>query len=661
VGELREQALREADRVMNFGLYDNDGPDGVPNSGDDDGFVDFVALLYATSCEDERSGGIWPHRGAMPPYETEDAAAGGGRIRISDYVILSATEQGTCAPLQIGVLAHESAHALGLPDLYDYDGSSQGIGSWGLMGTGSHAASHSPAHLGAWAKEQLGWVQVDWIDEATTELDLAAVVSSRRVARYDLPGGTGEYLLLENRQRIGSDSNLPGSGLLVWRVDPDQGEMGAWNGDEWRPAVALVEADGRGDLARGRRADDGDPFPGSSGNTVLVLPEALPFRLTGIEERGDRIVARVSTTFARPALVATPRTVRLTAPAGGSAVTQTVRVSREAGATGPWVAHSDAAWLAAERVGDVLVVRADPAGLAPGRHTARVQVESAGAGIDGAQVDVELRIAAPGGVEVVADGLPWSWGLAAEDGRILQASYGWDALSLRPRPRLIELQAGVGEPSTVTRLPADALFAPVPAGRGASYVLARAREQNYLYRVGGRGDATLVAGPLGDAPAYGTAVLRDGSLLVADWSGRIQHVLPDGSTEPWTHLNTHIYQIAVDTAGTLYAASYEGDVLRLDASGALRRIPTGFGRGRLVAITAAPDGTVFAAERGGLGRILRILPDGTVQPLAQVAGGNFYGVALDGTFLYALDLGHRRLLRIDTGTAALAALGGAGR
>ena len=59
-----------------------------------------------------------------------------------------------------------------------------------------------------------------------------------RVLRYDLDDGTGRYLLLENRSDQGSDRHLPGHGLLVWSVDPERAELGAWNGDERRPAGA---------------------------------------------------------------------------------------------------------------------------------------------------------------------------------------------------------------------------------------------------------------------------------------------------------------------------------------------------------------------------------------------------------------------------------------
>src|SRR5690606_23409367 len=58
IADLRTEALTLADAVLDFGDFDNDGPDGIPNSGDDDGYVDFVALLYATGCPgDGRAGG----------------------------------------------------------------------------------------------------------------------------------------------------------------------------------------------------------------------------------------------------------------------------------------------------------------------------------------------------------------------------------------------------------------------------------------------------------------------------------------------------------------------------------------------------------------------------------------------------------------------------
>src|SRR5262249_16162075 len=62
---------------------------------------------------------------------------------------------------------------------------------------------------------------------------------------------------------------LPGEGLLVWRIDIDR-PMTA----PARPALQLVQADGRSDLDQPpgtlvNQGDDGDPFPGSAMQTSV--------------------------------------------------------------------------------------------------------------------------------------------------------------------------------------------------------------------------------------------------------------------------------------------------------------------------------------------------------------------------------------------------------
>jgi len=40
--------LRKADADIDFARFDNDGPDGVPDSGDDDGVVDAVFIAMSS-------------------------------------------------------------------------------------------------------------------------------------------------------------------------------------------------------------------------------------------------------------------------------------------------------------------------------------------------------------------------------------------------------------------------------------------------------------------------------------------------------------------------------------------------------------------------------------------------------------------------------------
>src|SRR5690606_4038612 len=150
------------------------------------------------------------------------------------------------------------------------------------------------------------------------------------------------------------------------------------------------------------------------------------------------------------------------------------------------------------------------------------------------------------------------------------------------------------------------------------YVLAHARGENYLYRVEPDGSARAVAQRIGAAPAYGTAAPPAGTILVAAWSGRIHRVAPAGAVHPCIQVGHKIYQIAAGDAGAVFGASDEGEVLRIAPDGRGRALSTPFGRGRLVAVAATPEGNAYAAERGDNGRSLRIGKDGLHEVIARV-------------------------------------------
>ncbi len=319
-GDFLRHTLQAADAGTNFAQFDNDGPDGVPNSGDDDGFVDAAAFLYPA--EDMSCGGpgIWPHRWVYSawwgqPFVTGDAAAGGGFIRVDDYLIQGGIDCDGASLMQIGTFSHEMGHALGLPDLYDtypQDGTSQGLGEWDLMGSGNHRRQDAPAHMGAWSKDFLGWLNVEMLSASRTGYTLPQVYTGGTVLRYNLPG-TGEYFLMEHRAAVLSDRNLHGPGLLVFHVDPavidSTRNFNRVNGHP-RMGVAVEEADGLDDLLVGRdRGDAGDVFPGSTGRTSFGdagtpstrsnggVPSGLELRnisLAGGQLRLDVAVTRVT-------------------------------------------------------------------------------------------------------------------------------------------------------------------------------------------------------------------------------------------------------------------------------------------------------------------------------------------------------------------------------
>ena len=48
-GTFNREVLENADQDVDFGRFDNDGPDGFPNSGDDDGYVDYLFILVKSN------------------------------------------------------------------------------------------------------------------------------------------------------------------------------------------------------------------------------------------------------------------------------------------------------------------------------------------------------------------------------------------------------------------------------------------------------------------------------------------------------------------------------------------------------------------------------------------------------------------------------------
>ena len=117
-----------------------------------------------------------------------------------------------------GVLAHQFGHLIGLPTLFDNDssnGKSQGIGNWGLMGTGVwNASGYVPAQLCAWSRNYLGWEDATVLtgDTIDAQIDNAFSHSSEMTRLYKIPISATEYFLIENRQQNPDGSLDPYSG-----------------------------------------------------------------------------------------------------------------------------------------------------------------------------------------------------------------------------------------------------------------------------------------------------------------------------------------------------------------------------------------------------------------------------------------------------------------
>jgi M6 family metalloprotease-like protein len=215
--DLIAAALSAADPSVDFASFD----------ADNDGWIDAITFLH--SGYGAEWGGndqygtnfinrMWSHKWEIPAWTSAEG------VKVSDYNI-SPGLWGTSGsqPGRIGVVCHELGHFFGLPDLYDTNGSGQGIGNWCLMASGSWGFDGSqryPSHMSAWCKAKLGWVKPERILPGTytaLQVELNPIVY-----RIDTGYPVGEYLLIENRQKIGFDAQLPQGGLAIWHVDDAQ-------------------------------------------------------------------------------------------------------------------------------------------------------------------------------------------------------------------------------------------------------------------------------------------------------------------------------------------------------------------------------------------------------------------------------------------------------
>lgn len=293
--KLVEAAVAAVDSTFNFAEYDQDN----------DCYVDAVAVVHQGKGQ-ETSGNandIWSHRWDLYSanywygdsngvYITNDSSSC-GLILINDYIMIPETQDGifcnsgsTCQST-IGVFAHEYGHAIGLPDLYDTDATSEGIGNYGLMAGGSWLKASGgdygdrPSHMSAWSKAVLGWVSPqpvlgtisDSVSAASGNADVYQV-------RSGSPGNWGEYFLIENRQKSGFDIGLPDSGLAIWHIDESMGSFfnndvnktecvpvgPSWNNcSSSHYRVSLVQADNQHHLEyNNNRGDANDLFDSST-------------------------------------------------------------------------------------------------------------------------------------------------------------------------------------------------------------------------------------------------------------------------------------------------------------------------------------------------------------------------------------------------------------
>lgn len=258
-------AIRQVDRHVDFATYDTSGNTVLDAT---EMQVMFLVAGYEAAIGGAPSPNTWAHK-----YCINSAIEGITEPLLDKVFVLSCSGHGYTRfgerhktsfgeyDATIGVIAHELSHGVfELPDLYDVDGSSAGIGFFGLMSSGSWGYGMTtgvrpgelPVHMSAWSKIKIGAVTPTEITSGSTDAVLTGN-DSLSYNVYKLPTGIhGEYFLVENRPPSGYDQGLyimqSGSGvdfsggLAIWHID----ETRSNNNTESRKLVDLEEANSPG-------------------------------------------------------------------------------------------------------------------------------------------------------------------------------------------------------------------------------------------------------------------------------------------------------------------------------------------------------------------------------------------------------------------------------
>ena len=216
-----------------------------------------------------------------------------------------------------------------MPDLYDTDGTGEGIGSFGLMANswGFDFSQRYPPHLSPWSKVQLGWLTPTTITQPGS-YSLPAVENEPEVYRIDQGFPSNEYLLIENRQPLGFDGAMPQGGLVIWHIDEQAGlnteghpGQANWpaNGNHYR--VAVLQADGDYDLEKNKnRGDAGDVFHGNGVDQLLSTgnPSTIAYQSGIVSETGHEItdISNAGTTMSFNFNASGPQPLPPAAPSG---------------------------------------------------------------------------------------------------------------------------------------------------------------------------------------------------------------------------------------------------------------------------------------------------------------------------------------------------------
>lgn len=231
--DWEEQQQREQTLFKNALEYVKDQiPTELDLDKNNDGYVDMITFVLPGLIQPGTNQVCWPHQWSFAnDYTTtiHGLTTDLYNVQIEGALRGQTASDGTYTfQTASAIIAHETHHILGFPDMYYYNYSwptnKVPLGKWDIMceSDGAHASAYMKNRYG-------GWLDIPEIkEEGTYQLNS---LQNGGTCAYKIrsPYSANEYFIIEYRRKTGNfEKNVPYTGLVVYRVLASNHEAGNW-------------------------------------------------------------------------------------------------------------------------------------------------------------------------------------------------------------------------------------------------------------------------------------------------------------------------------------------------------------------------------------------------------------------------------------------------